>query len=386
MSLKLVEFFNADKLNHIIQNRALYPSVSNETMVIASKYLYNSHHGQIDVAYHQSGGRGRFFANDSLSLQCLCREIRHTIAREYYVDVDVVNAHPVILSRLCKMNNIECPILDMYVSVRDKVFQKMKLDPAMCKTIILSLTNGGTKDYDEHKDKLEEWSAKFLLSYKFEMARLHETFATSNKADFDAHVAKREGKGESNNHQASYMNILLCEFENKILMSMYDFFKKPANAVLCFDGIMLMKCIDVGNGIADNDINLEQCEAHILATLGITLKLKFKEMNEGFEIFDADMVKYVDPIPLFKQLISKCEDLVIDEQVNDKTIADLFYREHQNSIYVVSDDGNGYVWDESKRLWLTSTSSEIMVRLSNDDGLVVKAIMACIAKYEERLD
>jgi hypothetical protein len=97
--LNFTERFDADKLNHIIQHRDAYRKTM-ETMrnkvwpsdpfMIAEKYLNMSRRGHIEVTHVQNQGKGRFCARGSLSLQTLAREIRHTIARDYYVDIDMV--------------------------------------------------------------------------------------------------------------------------------------------------------------------------------------------------------------------------------------------------------------------------------------------------------
>jgi hypothetical protein len=47
------------------------------------------------------------------------------------------------------------------------------------------------------------------------MKKIHKNFAT-DKA-FKSHKKKREENDLDYNHEASYMNTLLCDFENKIL-------------------------------------------------------------------------------------------------------------------------------------------------------------------------
>jgi hypothetical protein len=44
---------------------------------------------------------GRYFPKGSLSLQSLPREIRHTIAKEFWYDMEIVNSHPKILYPYC---------------------------------------------------------------------------------------------------------------------------------------------------------------------------------------------------------------------------------------------------------------------------------------------
>lgn len=70
------------------------------------------------------------FARGSLSLQCMFREVRNTIARDYYHDVDMANAHPVILRQFCDKLGIPCPVLASYIERRDTNHPE-KFDPAL---------------------------------------------------------------------------------------------------------------------------------------------------------------------------------------------------------------------------------------------------------------
>jgi len=51
-------------------------------------------------------GCGRVYANKSLSLGSIRKEVRHTLAKEKYVDIDIENCHPIILKQLCDKNDI----------------------------------------------------------------------------------------------------------------------------------------------------------------------------------------------------------------------------------------------------------------------------------------
>ena len=107
--IELEERFDQHKLNYIIKNkdtlrdrmRATCFEDGYDPFHIAQKYLSKSANGTIKTKYKQNASFGRFYAVGSLSLQSMPREIRHTIATEFYVDIDIKNAHPVILAHLC---------------------------------------------------------------------------------------------------------------------------------------------------------------------------------------------------------------------------------------------------------------------------------------------
>jgi len=63
---------------------------------------------------------GRSNPYKSYGLHNIRREIRHTISREYYEDIDIINAHPSILEQILKHNNINCYYLSDYINNRDK--------------------------------------------------------------------------------------------------------------------------------------------------------------------------------------------------------------------------------------------------------------------------
>ena len=64
------------------------------------------------------------------------------------------------------------------------------------------------------------------------MKQIYKKFAT-DKA-FKSHKKKREENDKDYNHEASYMNTLLCDFENKILQVIYKALNSPKTCVLCF--------------------------------------------------------------------------------------------------------------------------------------------------------
>ncbi len=71
------------------------------------------------------------------------REVRHTIANHLYQDVDVKNAHPVILAFLCKQRKIPCPLLEEYINNRDEKLALISTNKEIAKSVVLSTLNGG---------------------------------------------------------------------------------------------------------------------------------------------------------------------------------------------------------------------------------------------------
>jgi hypothetical protein len=329
--MKLSERFDQHKLNHILQNqdefkKQMRPSCFENDynpFTILNKYLMKSQNGTLETKYKQNNGRGRFHAIKSLSLQSMPREVRHTLAREFYIDIDIVNAHPNILLHLCKQKDLFPKILKKYCKSRDKMLEKFKVDRDTAKTVILSMINGGKNAYDSLAYK-----PAFLKEFKKEINILHKMFSTEDA--FDAHVEKRESNGITNNHKASYMNTLLCDFENKILQTMYEYFKKPTDAVLCFDGIMLRK----------GEYDLKGCEKYIYEMIGIKIDLKEKPMTEGFEI--GEIPSYEEP----KTSLYTDFESFVNKEIYVNTLDEWC----QNSIVLINNGGNHFFLTKNQRI------------------------------------
>jgi len=132
-SIKHKERFDQDVLAHIISNKVAFKlkmrnkhfNDNYDPFLIPEKYLNKSVDGWVETEYMFSRGRdsGRYFAKEGMSLQEFPREIRHSIANKYYDDIDMVNAHPTILSHICNLYNINCKYLNKYLTHREKTIR-----------------------------------------------------------------------------------------------------------------------------------------------------------------------------------------------------------------------------------------------------------------------
>jgi hypothetical protein len=60
-----------------------------------------------------------------LSLLQIRREIRQSITKDLYTDVDIENCHVVILQQICKKNKVQTPKLDDYINNREMYLEKL---------------------------------------------------------------------------------------------------------------------------------------------------------------------------------------------------------------------------------------------------------------------
>lgn len=292
-----MESIDQHKLSFIVSNREIFePQLNNKAerewdeefgdkqkydpFLICTKYLEKSRSGNVKVSYKQKREVGRLCAVKSLSLQCIPRQIRHTIAYDQYNDVDMVNAHPCILKFICEQNNIPCQILQKYCEDRDGFFKKNNLTKAEGKILMCSIINGGSRAYDSIKQPTKDLR-KF---YDSEMPDIHEAIIEKHPEEYAKHKKIRIEKDKKfKNHKASFLSAILCDIENKILQVMFEFFGRDKSSVLCFDGIMLRK---------GKELDLNGCEKMICDKLHIKVKLAVKPFEEAFDLSSYNIPRY----------------------------------------------------------------------------------------------
>lgn len=173
---------------------------------------------------------------------------------------------------MCKALGIPCQILEKYCANREKFFQDNGVTKIIGKVAFLSVMNGGSKDYQAIENPTDD----LKQFYESEIPQIHDQVAFRFQKKFNKHKEKREKKDIEYNHKASFMNIILCDLENKALMAMWEFFGKPDDAVLCFDGIMLAGCA--------TNFNIKACEEFVLARTHIPIRLDIKPFTEVLDL------------------------------------------------------------------------------------------------------
>ena len=339
--MQFIETFDKDKLFHILQNKEKYivtlSHSDNDPYLMAQKYLNKSSNGVIKVSYHQTHGRayGRFFADGSVSLQNLTREIRQCIAYDYYDDIDMVNAHPIILRHLCGMHNIDCDHLNEYILNREKhiadLMADSSIDREMAKKTFLSLINGGLKCYAELKAP-----TKFIKKFKSEATQILEELCALYPEELALRTAEKP-----TNPRGSTVNSIMCEWENQILQLILAFYTSHGlisnNCVLCFDGVMIPKSSKTAELLA-------ACEDYVFQKLHIKIDLKIKPMEDGFVVNKPAPYlepKSFDPNDNFcwSEFDEKYRGRLFTSQTDiiEKTITDL------NRVLCKVDQGNGFI-------------------------------------------
>lgn len=309
MSVAYTEIFNAENLKIILKNKKYFTSLmrkesfegSDCPFTLCEKYLAKSKNGTVEVKYFQHGGKGRLFAEGSLSLQNLPREIRATVANDLYYDIDMANAHPVLVEYIARVHlDYKCEYLNDYIYNRENKIQNvLDVNPDITrddvKKVILSVMYGGNTKYNELKNR-----TKWIESFYGEM----RTIFNKLKEKYPKKLEKL-AKNKEYNLEGSLLSSLACEYENQLLQVMIEYFTNKKlikkTAVLCFDGLLLPK----------GKLTEDKLKVHLAAIEEI-----FK--SRGFEMKLA--VKPMTPLPLNNIPVLDEEDddelLCVSENLN----------------------------------------------------------------------
>ena len=221
-------------------------------------------------------GYGRLWGSKG-SLEKLERECRGTLCRDFYYDVDIVNAHPVLLLQFAKRNyNTDLRELRYYVDNRDLVLPKVADIRDDAKKDVLKALNNGSPSADCLHPLRNEIS-------KFTRVLMEDT----EYADLKDAV-----KNEPNTCGA-FLSQLLQTIERDVMLVMKASLESRGWSadVLAYDGLMIRKT--QSNNLEGH---LRQAEADILEKTGFDVKI----VSKPFEYFELPPVKeeIVPGVPL----------------------------------------------------------------------------------------
>jgi hypothetical protein len=245
--------------------------------------------GNIEVSYEPSKHcLGRNYAKQGLSLQSFSKPIRHTLASNYYWDIDLVNAHPVILSQLCKKQKLSCDCLNDYIENREErleeLMNKVGVSRKVAKEFMIILLYLGSSEYwcqqFNHWDKLPDW----VYEYEEELKCIADKFSLLYP-DIEK-IAKKYKDKEFVNIKASTLSIIIQIEENKILMSIYDQMRRLNRQVdvLVFDGLMVRKLEN------ENEFSSELLDSvvnYVKINTNYDIKLDIKPMDNIYDLNDV---------------------------------------------------------------------------------------------------
>ena len=328
----LYEICDKEKLKYILENNDFNEEVNN-----LAKNYYDSldNDGCKKIVYKQTVDKNRYYA-DSSCLTYLKKEIRNSIMPKNIKDIDMVNAHPVILNYLCKKNNIDCDILENYIDNRELILSSFGEDRKKIKELFLSILNGGFKDiYSDNKQTND-----YLKLFENEIIRIQNDFYTNDKRYLDIDY----------NYKGKNLSRIFLDIENQILQIMINYFtSKNVNILtLEYDGLKIY------TDKSSKHFSINELELNIYKSIGINIKLAFKNIEDNFPDFgirvSTDNIKNKNIIENKIKIVHHdhcleknniiayiCRECILQIK-NNKTIAMYFFNgmKYDNSIILQS--------------------------------------------------
>ena len=212
-------------------------------------------------------GKGRLFCGNSI--QGIQRDIRGLFISGFTTDIDMVNAHPVILRYICKINNEPCPNLEYYINHRDEILSRFETREKG-KLLFLKATNSDKINKKERDEVFKE--------YDKEMKTIQKNITM--KDEYKSIVSDVDSS-KLYNWYGSAINRILCYYENRILQIIIDDLNRRNIQILApmFDGV-------IPYGIHSEEL-LRRLETSIeTAFPNLNMKLTIKEPSSLLQVPD----------------------------------------------------------------------------------------------------
>lgn len=221
------------------------------------------------VKYNYTKGRtnGRLFGDNTI--QSCKRNIRGFLCEGLTTDIDMDNAHPNILMKVCETYDIECPNLKQYCNERKQVLQRIMEDDSLtyakAKKKVLASTNNNKKIKSNNE---------FFNNYDREMSKIQKKLM-----DIPNYAYLKDIANKDTNFEGSFINHILCVHENEILTLMREWCTVNDINIhsLMFDGLMVYEDV--------NDSTLLDMEKYIHRNSMFTnMKLSIKSHEHSFHL------------------------------------------------------------------------------------------------------
>lgn len=240
--------------------------------LLCKYYTSLNENGELAVRYIQSKSKkfGRYWPV-SIGITGICKKVRHAIAKEFNIDIDIVNCHPILLEQICSRYNIDCPKLQYYNLHRNKLVEHN----ANLKQRVLEVINGSLSRDDDDK---------FIDKLYVECSVIRQALKPHYQK-----IWKYIEKNTNTNTDGVFIANVLQDEENNCLMTMVETMTNKFNFIpitsLAYDGFTIQRseeCIELLPTI------LQTLEHDIMNETGFSVKLKVKDMDEGYDIGEMD--------------------------------------------------------------------------------------------------
>lgn len=231
---------------------------------------------------------GRINPNDYLSLCVAQRATRHSLCDGQYVDIDMINAHPVIISEICKHHKIKVPFLCEYIEKREVILAHVMNTHGVTRDVAKNLPiifmfggsyNGWMKEHNViHGDKIDK-----MEGMENELMAIMEIVYTNNKHIETAVLKQEPTKWKTDAEKkrgvmALWSQTIERQLQESAISHLVRSYDIPIEEIVpCQDGFMIRKkyyeekMIDDINQLMIQDFN-------------INVQFKVKPFDEKYDI------------------------------------------------------------------------------------------------------
>ena len=297
--------------------------------------------------YGRSLNKGRQYIKDGYGIQNLQSQIRAFLTQDYYNDYDMSNCQPSILNYIVKkyFSDHPFPKLDEYCNNREEI---IKEDRKKLKDTIISAMNS---------NKFIKTDNVFIKALDYEFKNIQTLFFESNNEEFNK-LCTQTGLN-TNNKKGSYLNKILCIYENEILMECVKLIGSENIGCLIFDGFLV-------NKNKDRDEILKVLNDHCNEKYNI--KWTEKPMETNIEIEDD----WTKPPEL--------DEFEIELLLSDENLSSIFLKEYETNL--VYKDNELYIFLNNK--WFIDDKRERIEKQILD--ILIKYVKDKYDYYNKRSD
>lgn len=248
---------------------------------------------------------GRLFAKGSVSLQCLKKKLRHTLAAGIYTDIDMVNAHPTLLVQMLNKMGVGVetmyPSLFQYVNERETIFQRfvdLGWERDVAKQTVLAVLFGGSgKGPDGGDQRAPPFLHAFIRECEAIRNVISDTYPNRYKIyrECPSDGSKKRKKDATSDHEAKcrLLSSILNDQEAWVLRVCIDHMKERGmsvdNVVPCHDGFML-PLRELRGGV---EAFMQGLSQRVLESTGYDIRFVEKPMDKAIPLDGLTHTKLV---------------------------------------------------------------------------------------------
>jgi len=333
-------------------------------------YIQKLKSTNVSVNFTNAFEVGRFFGKETI--QMYPREVRQTICKDIYYDLDIVNCQAVIMENIIsKIKELKCDNLTYYNNNRTSCLQyfqdKCKMTRDEAKQIFVAILNGGKRDAVWFKKNyptvqipayLKGLHIEILLFFDYLNSEDSDEINRVKNFIIEKNECKESRGIEVHSDVGSFIANYCQTQECKILSHAIRFLRKRGVKVSTpfFDGCHIYQSSFPSDEEGQKDI-LKELEDDIFDKLHFRVNFKLKEMDEAL-----DISKFLIKEENSALYTSQKDNFDLNNMISEFThfnLAKIFYKYYPDS-YLYTDK----VWFErnEKNIWKKRDDEPLSIR------------------------